>query len=196
MKLPIPMSYCRLLGILLFVAVPTASPASLDGRVVGVHDGDTITVLDSSKKQHKIRLAAIDAPELKQAFGTRSRQNLAALVFEKDVAVEWEKPDRYKRIVGKVLLSESGADCAFRDCRKSLDAGLQQIRDGMAWHYKQYEREQSPEDRGRYATADRDARAAKRELWADPQPVPPWEWRRAGRARALSGAYLPSSPIR
>jgi len=105
--------------------------ATLDGRVVGVHDSDTITVLDASRQQHRIRLAGIDAPELKQAFGTRSRQNLSGLVFGKDVAVEWEERDRYKRIVGKVLVDESSVDCAFRDCRKSFDAGLQQIRDGM-----------------------------------------------------------------
>lgn len=151
--------------------------ATIDGRVVGVHDGDTITVLDSSRTQHKIRLAGIDAPELKQEFGTRSKQNLSALVFGKDVAVEWQKRDRYKRIVGKVLVNESGVDCGFRDCRKSLDTGLQQVRDGMAWHFKEYEREQSPEDRGRYATAEQEAQSASRGLWADRAPVPPWEWR-------------------
>lgn len=155
--------------------------ATLEGRVVGVHDGDTITVLDASKRQHKIRLAAIDAPESKQAFGTRSRQNLAGLVFGKDVAIEWSRRDRYKRIVGKVMVDESAADCAFRNCRKSLDAGLAQVRDGFAWHYKQYEREQSPEDRGRYAAAERNAREKRAGLWTDQQPVPPWEWRRAIR---------------
>lgn len=178
MKLPIPISYRWLLGVLILLTATTAFPATLSGRVVGVHDGDTITVLDASKKQHKIRLAGIDAPELKQAFGTRSRQNLSGLVFGKDIAVEWEKHDRYKRIVGKVLVDESRADCAFRDCRKSLDAGLVQVRDGFAWHYKQYEREQSPEDRRRYASAERNAREKKTGLWADNKPVPPWEWRR------------------
>jgi len=59
------------------------SAATLDGRVVSIHDGDTITVLDASRKQHKIRLAGIDAPELKQAFGTRSKQNLSALVYSR-----------------------------------------------------------------------------------------------------------------
>ena len=138
-------------------------------------------VLDAAKTQYKIRLAAIDAPELKQAFGTRSRQNLSGLVFDTDVAVEWEKRDRYKRIVGKVLVDEIGAECAFRSCLKSLDAGLQQIRDGFAWHYKQYEREQSIEDRARYAAAENKAREAKIGLWADPEPQPPWEWRRMKR---------------
>lgn len=127
--------------------------------------------------QHKIRLAGIDAPELKQAFGTRSKQNLSGLVFGKEVAVEWVKRDRYKRIVGKVLLDETGADCAFRSCLKSLDAGLAQVRDGFAWNYKQYEREQTPEDRGRYTSAEHHAREKKVGLWADANPMPPWDWR-------------------
>jgi endonuclease YncB( thermonuclease family) len=74
----------------------------LTGEVVALSDGDTITVLDSSNVQHKVRLAGIDAPESKQAFGTVSRQHLAALVFRKQVTVEWFKRDRYGRIVGKV----------------------------------------------------------------------------------------------
>jgi len=91
-------------------------------------------VLDASKAQHKVRLVCIDPPESKQAFGTRSKQNLTDIVSGKDVAVQWDKPDRYKRIVGKVSVDETGADCAFRSCLKSLDAGLQQIWDGLAWH--------------------------------------------------------------
>lgn len=170
----------RLVAFFALSGCLAASAAELSGRVVGIHDGDTVTVLDAARQQHKIRLAGIDAPELKQAFGTRSRQNLSKWVYNRAVLVEGGKCDRYKRIVGKVLLSGSGADCAFRDCRKSFDADLQQIRGGMAWHYKQYEREQSPQDRGRYTAAERDARAAKRRLWADNAPVPPWEWRRQG----------------
>jgi len=80
------------------------SAATLDGRVVSIHDGDTITVLDASRKQHKIRLAGIDAPELKQAFGSRSKQNLSALVYNRQVTVKWNKHDRYKRIIGVILL--------------------------------------------------------------------------------------------
>ena len=79
-----------------------------------------------------------------------------------------------------------GANCAFRSCLKSLDAGLQQIRDGMAWHYKDYEREQSTEDRARYAAAETKARELRAGLWADTSPVPPWEWRKDKRARGRS----------
>ena len=82
---------------------------TITGRVVGVADGDTVTVLDADKVQHKIRLAGIDAPEKAQAFGTRSKQNLSDLVFGKDVRVDWDKRDRYGRIVGKVWVQPS--DC-------------------------------------------------------------------------------------
>lgn len=73
------------------------------GRVVGISDGDTITVLDSSNGQHKIRLAGIDAPEKSQAFGQRSKENLSALVFGKPVTIETKKNDRYAREIGKVV---------------------------------------------------------------------------------------------
>ncbi len=165
MKLPIPMSCCWLLGILLFVAVPTASPASLDGRVVGVHDGDTITVLGTNKIQHKIRLAGIDAPESKQAFGSRSKQNLSKWVYKRQVIVEGDKRDRYRRTVGVVLVD-------------GHDVNLEQVRSGMAWWYRQYAKEQTPADRQLYETAENEARAAKRGLWAGPATVPPWGWRR------------------
>lgn len=94
---------------------------TLYGFVVGLSDGDTVTVLDSSKAQHKVRLGGIDAPEKKQAFGERSRQSLSDLVFHKQVEVEFSKTDRYGRIVGKVLVS-------------NVDAGLEQVKRGLAWH--------------------------------------------------------------
>ena len=118
--------------------------ATLEGRVVGVHDGDTLTVLDDSRQQHKIRLAGIDAPELKQAFGTRSRQNLAGMVFGQTVRIEWDKHDRYGRIVGKVF---AVAPCIQAPCPIARDASLAQIRAGMAWWYRQYAKEQTPNDR-------------------------------------------------
>jgi endonuclease YncB( thermonuclease family) len=143
---------------LAFMPLPGVA-ATLTGRVVGVHDGDTIKVLDANRQQHKIRLAGIDAPESRQAFGTRSRQNLSSLVFGKNVAVEWKKRERYKRIVGKVLVD-------------GHDMNLEQVRAGMAWWYRQYAKEQTLADRQLYELAENDARAARRGLWADPQPVP------------------------
>lgn len=139
----------------------------LEGKVVGVADGDTITVLDAQHRQHKIRLAGIDAPEKKQPFGTRSKQNLSALVFGKTVAVEWGKRDRYQRIVGKVLVA-------------GHDASLEQLRAGLAWWYRQYAKEQTPEDRALYEAAEAEAGTARRGLWSDSKPIPPWDWRHKG----------------
>ena len=135
--------------------------------------------------QHKIRLAAIDAPELRQAFGTRSRQSLAGMVHGQTVLIEWDKYDRYGRIVGKVF---SVAPCNAAPCPLAQEANLAQVRAGTAWHYKQYAHEQSREDRVGYAAAEIQARAAKCGLWADPAPVPPWEWRTAKRERGTSRA--------
>jgi endonuclease YncB( thermonuclease family) len=85
---------------------------TLTGYVVSVADGDTITVLDASKVQYKIRLSGIDAPEKAQPFGDRSKQNLARMVFNKDVSIEWSKQDRYGRIVGKVMVQPAESDDA------------------------------------------------------------------------------------
>ncbi len=137
----------------------------LYGRVVGVADGDTVTVLDESNTQFKIRLAGIDAPENKQAFGNKSKEYLSALVFNKQVTVEYSKKDKYGRTVGKIIIS-------------GVDANLAQIKAGMAWHYKEYQREQTVADRDLYGQAEEDARTSKVGLWNDADPVPPWDWRK------------------
>lgn len=142
--------------------------AELTGRVVGVHDGDTVTLLDAGKVTHKIRLSGIDAPELGQAFGRRSKENLSKLVFNKSVIVEWSKKDRYGRTVGKILVD-------------GQDVNLEQVKAGLAWWYRAYAKEQSPEDQGRYERAEESAQVSKRGLWGDPNPVPPWEWRQSRR---------------
>jgi len=135
------------------------------GWVVGIADGDTITVLDDTRTQHKIRLAGIDAPEKKQPFGNRSKESLSDLVFSKTVTVDTDKRDKYGREVGKVLVD-------------GIDANLEQVKRGMAWHYKAYEREQSAIDRKAYAEAENEASASRRGLWEDKSPLPPWEFRR------------------
>ncbi len=117
--------------------------------VVGIADGDTITVLDADKVQHKIRLAGIDAPEKKQAFGSRSKESLSAMTFDKTVNVETSKRDRYGRQIGKVLAN-------------GRDVNLVQVERDMAWFYRQYQREQSPNDRRLYDAAEDAARADKR----------------------------------
>jgi len=149
---------------LLFLA-GNLNAATLQGKVVHVADGDTITVLDTNNTQHKIRLQGIDAPEKAQAFGQKSKQSLHRLVYSKQVTIEFQKKDKYGRTVGKLVLN-------------GLDVCLEQIKLGMAWHYKQYESEQSKEDREIYEQAELSARANAIGLWKDKQPMPPWEYRK------------------
>jgi len=152
----------------LLVFAISAHAETITGRVVGIADGDTVTVLDAQKVQHKIRLAGIDAPEKAQPFGNRSKVSLSDLAFDKMVTVETDKRDRYGREVGKVLVN-------------GRDVNLIQVERGMAWHYKAYEREQSSSDRKLYDAAESDAKAARRGLWRDAEPTPPWEFRKAKR---------------
>lgn len=151
-------------GLLLVFSV-TAYADVITGRVVGVGDGDTITVLDNSNTQHKIRLAGIDAPEKNQAFGTASKRSLSDMVFGRQVAVEWSKHDRYGRTVGKVIVN-------------GMDVNLEQIKRGMAWFYKRYENEQSVQDRIDYEDAQDYAKQGRWGLWADSNPIPPWDYRK------------------
>lgn len=157
----------------------TASDGILRGRVVALSDGDTITVLDAGNNQHKIRLTGIDAPERKQPFGSRSTEHLSALVFRKDVEVEWAKRDRYGRILGKVMVAEPGC---LESC-PMIDANLAQVAAGMAWWYRQYAKDQPPVDRHAYEAAEARSREAKLGLWRDADPVPPWKWRRTVKGK-------------
>jgi endonuclease YncB( thermonuclease family) len=148
---------------------------TLDGRVIEVADGDTITVLDATNQKHKIRISGIDAPEKNQAFGDISKQSIARMVYGKPVQVVWYKRDRYGRLIGKVLTAQKS--CRSVVCPKNLDAGLAQIAVGLAWHYKKYEREQEPADRDIYAKTEVSAREKKLGLWTNPFPVAPWDFR-------------------
>lgn len=163
-------------ALALLLGMSPAFGATLTGQVVAVSDGDTVTVLDAERTQHKIRLSGIDAPEKAQAFGERSKQNLWRLVHGKPVDVQWYKRDRFGRIVGRVLVAE--AACQSHDCPKTVDAGLDQIDAGLAWWYRDYAKDQSGEDAQRYRLAEEDARRSNVGLWAEPEPVPPWDWRR------------------
>jgi len=163
----------HVLTLAVFVAAlasSVASAASLEGLVVSVSDGDTLTVLDEGNVQHKVRLAGIDAPEKRQAFGARAQQALGAAVHRQSVSVVWQKKDRYGRIVGKVLV-------------QGQDVGLSLVGSGLAWHYKAYEREQSASDRGAYAQAEVIARSRRLGLWRDDDPMPPWDFRKRPRAK-------------
>lgn len=165
----LPRFWWLLLCAFLLSPLLPSHAASLLGEVVGISDGDTLTVLDNTNTQHKIRLSGIDAPEKAQPFGDRSKQSLAALTFRQQVTIEWDKRDRYRRIVGRVITPNG------------TDANLQQIKAGMAWHYKAYEREQPAGERFLYSEAEEAARKARIGLWQDAQPVPPWDYRKQKR---------------
>ena len=137
----------------------------LIAKVIKVSDGDTITVLDNNNQKHKIRLKGIDAPESQQTYGDISTQSLAELVYDKEVVVNWDKKDKYYRILGKVIVD-------------GKDANYEQLKKGLAWYYKQYEKDLSDEDKKRYSEAEEWARNYTEGLWADSNSIPPWEFRR------------------
>jgi endonuclease YncB( thermonuclease family) len=158
---------------LLLLAVGPIVAETLDGRVVSVADGDTITILDDAQVRHRIRLAAIDAPEKGEPFGERSKQNLSQLVYGKVVRVDWQKQDRDGCLIGTVWAESPDMPCRdLPSCPKTLDAGLAQITVGLAWHFKRHADEQEPQQRGQYEFAEIEARAKKVGLWSDPNPVP------------------------
>jgi len=153
----------------LFWVFSTIAQAELiTGRVVGVADGDTITVLDNTNTQHKVRLAGIDAPEKKQAFGAASKKSLSDLVYGKQVSVDWQKQDRYGRKVAKVIIN-------------GIDANLEQIKRGMAWFYAKYQKELPAQDRQNYTSAQDYAEKSQLGLWADKNPIPPWDFRKQSK---------------
>ena len=159
--------------VLLAAAGPAAFAATLEGRVVGVRDGDTLDLLTTTNVQVRVRLAGIDAPERGQAYGNVAKRALSALAYNRMARVEWSKKDNYGRVVGKVVVRDA-------------DVNLQLIRQGLAWHYKAYAAEQSAADRERYATAEGAARAQRLGLWQDPHPVAPWLFRHGSPVRSTA----------
>jgi endonuclease YncB( thermonuclease family) len=132
------------------------------GKVVAVPDGDAIIVLDSDRAQHRIRLAGIDAPERVQAFGTKACEALFTKMFRKTVKIDIVMIDRDRREVGYVYLGD-----------RSINEDM--VREGFAWRYVQHDTHRV------FEAAEKDAREHKRGLWADPHPIPPWEFRKAKR---------------
>ena len=157
------------------VAMPEL-PNRFSATVVGITDGDTIVVADSAGRQESIRLAGIDAPEHDQSFGAQSTQYLASLVSGKNVTLECENERSYGRMICKVLLP-SGED-----------ACLDQVKAGMAWHYKQYEDQQGAADRDAYAAAECAAMKSKTGLWSDPHPEQPQDFRHGTNSLLLFDA--------
>lgn len=147
----------------IFCLVPAllgAEPRIITARIVGVHDGDSITALAAGNVQLKVRLEGIDAPELKQPFSQQAKQALSTMVFGKTVSLHVTGRDRYKRTLAVVV-----AD--------GVNVNLALVRLGLAWRYEAYSKDAA------LLIAQNEARAAKRGLWADRAPVPPWEWRKA-----------------
>jgi endonuclease YncB( thermonuclease family) len=150
-------------GVLAFgAATAQQQPAdppkpSFAGKVVSVADGDTITVL-VGKEQHRIRLEGIDCPESRQDFGTKAKEAIAGKVFGKEVTIKWKARDKYKRILGDVYLGDRHIN-------------LEMVQEGWAWHYTQYSKD------AQLAKAEKEAKEARKGLWAAPNPIPPWEFR-------------------
>ena len=152
-------------AVFAFVIAAAASGAEIAGKVVGVADGDTITVLDGNKNQHRIRLLHIDCPESNQAFGTKAKQALSDKVFGEQVVIRWSERDRYDRILGDVHVGKRWVNAEM-------------VKDGFAWHYKQYSKDET------IAKAETEARALKLNIWSQANPTPPWDFRRGGEKAA------------
>ena len=144
------------------LATTAIAADTITGRVVGITDGDTIT-LRTTTDTIKVRLTGIDAPERGQPFGTKAKQALSGMVFGKDVTVKSSGEDRYGRTLGEIIVDG-----------ESVNVRL--VRGGWAWWYELY----APDD-NQLRDAQQEARQAGRGLWADRNPVPPWDWRRGKR---------------
>lgn len=156
----------RFLWLVIFLAL-SAAPSyaeELTGKAIAVHDGDTITLLDADNHLTKIRLAEIDAPELKQPYGNASKHMLSQLVFKKEVTVVAKTIDKYGRTVGRVYEGDT-------------DVNLTMVKQGGAWAYRKYLTDNA------IHSAEKHAKAAAAGIWglqAD-QRMPPWEWRHGGK---------------
>jgi micrococcal nuclease len=149
------------------LAAPTAVETKLTLKVTSVHDGDTFTGINESNEQVKVRLDAVDAPELAQPYGQASRKALGDKIFGKVVSVITKKHDRYGRTIGHVLVDKR-------------DINLELLEEGAVWHYEQYDHNK------RLREAEASARSSKQGLWKDPNAIPPWEWRKNEKERKES----------
>jgi len=158
------------LAVVLAIAIAAALAGclphdSFEGRCVKVYDGDTIEVMAGGPTSLRVRLHAIDSPEKGQPFSNAARKRTRELVQGKGVRVEVRDRDQYDRLVARVYVEGS-------------DVSEQLISEGLAWHYTRYSSELA------LGRAQREARKARRGLWQDPDPVPPWEFRRRRREGA------------
>ena len=155
----------RILAIFLLLALPVCLGDTLLGRVIRVLDGDTIELLTAQRESIRIRLNAIDAPEKSQAYGQRSRKYLDDMVHGRNVRVQYTSKDRYGRVLGDIYVGEELIN-------------LKMVEAGLAWHYVMFAK-----DHTAMAKAEVEARTARRGLWQEPHPIPPWEYRKQSRAK-------------
>ncbi|MFA6016361.1 MAG: thermonuclease family protein [Gallionellaceae bacterium] len=160
-------------ALFLLLGICHASADDFFAKAVSVSDGDTLMVVRNGMKI-KIRLANIDAPEKDQPFGVQSRESLADLVLKKQVWVKTITMDQYGRTVALVLVNR-------------YNVNESQVRRGWAWEYSHFHRDKN------YIALQRDAQNARRGLWADRNPTPPWEWRKAHPS--VRPGFAPASPI-
>jgi endonuclease YncB( thermonuclease family) len=152
-----------LVAIAFTLLISAASADTFKGHVVGVTDGDTITVLRDDRTQVKVRLDQIDTPEIGQPFGQAAKKAVSRLVFGKDVDIDTNGLDKYGRTIGTVTLDGEIANYTM-------------VKTGYAWAYRKYLRNQD------LLVWEENARNQRLGLWADPHPMPPWEWRKKGSA--------------
>ena len=147
---------------------------SLSGHVVDVYDGDTITVADPDRTEWKVRLAAVDAPELGQPFGKKARKELLELILGQPVTVKFDRTDGRDHIVGIVEL-ESQREALVSIFPININQYL--VEAGLAWYDRAFQADQSKETRDAYSKLEAAARERKKGLWAEKNPMPPWEFR-------------------
>ena len=163
-------------AFLLAVLTTAASANEWRGTVVGVSDGDTVTVLSQQKRQVKVRLVEIDAPEKKQTFGQQSKKSLSDICYKKPVIVNQKGTDRYRRTLARLTCD-------------GIDANAEQVKRGMAWAFSKYLTDLA------IADLEKVARNAKIGLWAQPNPTAPWDFRHPERKTAATLTTLPESEI-
>lgn len=143
---------------------------TVTGKVVAVHDGDTISIR-SSASTIRVRLVGIDCPEARQPYSARAKRFTSQMVFGRTVTVHGEGLDRYDRLLGRVLVD-------------GVDVNEALVRSGLAWHYRTVAGDR------RLVEAEKAARAARAGLWADADPIPPWRWRRSAPSRRRPRSLL------